>query len=52
MPRLVAGIALVYLILLVARLLQQRVTAAQDRDLGVAPRKNRHLTDSVKNASR
>ena len=50
--RLVGGIALVYLVLLVARVLQRRVIATQDRELGVTPRKNRHVGVWAKNLDR
>ena len=48
-PQLVGGIALVYVVLLVARVLQRRVIATQDRELGIRPRKNRHVGLWAKN---
>jgi hypothetical protein len=48
--RLVGGIAVVYVVLLVARVLQRRVTVTQDRDLGVVPRKDRHVGLRAKKA--
>jgi hypothetical protein len=48
----VGGVAFVFAILLVARLLQRRVVATQDRELGEAPRHERSHVRSMRVTSR
>jgi hypothetical protein len=48
----IGGVVFVYVVLLAARLLQRRITAAQDRQLGVAPRHERSHVSSMQVTSR